>query len=107
MAPHHQEMNGQVEVTCQTLQTISHSIMVHTRVSDEYIHLALMYKTDHILSVIPIKNSVNQDGKPTTPNKMATGTKPSVSNLRVLFCPYVLQKGTAHVDTKALNMRHQ
>ena len=31
-APEHQEMNGQVEVTWRTLRTISHSLMVHTRV---------------------------------------------------------------------------
>ena len=33
--------------------------------------------------------------------------KNSVSNLSVLFCPYVARKATAHVDTKALNMCHQ
>ena len=33
--------------------------------------------------------------------------KPSVSNLRVLFCPCVVRKLTAHIDVKALNMRHQ
>ena len=34
-------------------------------------------------------------------------TKPSLSNLCVLFCPCVVQKETVHVDTKALDMRHQ
>ena len=43
----------------------------------------------------------------TTPHKMATGTKTSVSNINVLFFPCVFSKATAHVDTKALNMRHQ
>ena len=38
---------------------------------------------------------------------MATGTKPSVSHLHVLFCPYVVRKATAHVETKMLNMSHQ
>ena len=33
--------------------------------------------------------------------------KPSVSRLRVLFCPCVVPKATAHVETKTLNMRHQ
>ena len=36
-----------------------------------------------------------------------TGTKPSVSHLRVLFCPCVVRKATAHVETKTLNMHHQ
>ena len=41
------------------------------------------------------------------PHNLGTGTKPSVSHLRVLFCPCVVQKATAHVDTKTLNMHHQ
>ena len=66
-----------------------------------------MYTTDHIFTVIPIKDLINEDGDPTTPYKLATGTKPSVSHLRVLFCPCVVRKATAHVETKTLNMRHQ
>ena len=42
-----------------------------------------------------------------TPYKLATGTKPLVSHLRVLFCPCVVRKTTEHVETKTLNMRHQ
>ena len=100
-------MNDQVEVTWRTLQTITHSIMVQSRVSEKYIDFAFMYTTDNIFHVLPTKHLVNQDGEPTTPHKMSTGTKTSVSNLCVLFCPFVLHKATAHVHTKALNMRHQ
>ena len=67
----------------------------------------LMYMIDHIFLVLPIKDLINEDGDPTTPYKLATCTKPSVSHLRVLFCPCVVRKATAHVGTKALNMRHQ
>ena len=42
-----------------------------------------------------------------TPHKLATGTKNSVSHLRVLFCPCVVHKAKGHVETKTLNMRHQ
>ena len=45
-----------------------------------------MYKTDHTFMVLPIKDLINEDGDPTTPHKLATGKKPSVSHLRVLFC---------------------
>ena len=55
-APYHQEMNSQFEVTWQTFQTISQSIMVHAQVSDKYIHFSLIYMTDHIFTVLPIKN---------------------------------------------------
>ena len=81
--------------------------MVHARVLEAYIHFALMYSTDHIIPVQPIIDLINKYSKLTTPLKLATGTKPSVSHLRVLFCPCFVRKATAHVGTKALNMRHQ
>ena len=81
--------------------------MVHARFSEAYIHFAFMYTTDHIFPVLPIKDLINEDGDPKMPYKLATGTKPSVSHLRVLFCPCVVRKYTAHVGTKALNMCHQ
>ena len=103
----HQEMNRQVEVTWRTLRTVAHDLMVHARVPEVYIHFELMYTTDHIFSVLPIKYLINEDGNPTTPHKLATGTKPSVSHLRMLFCPCVGRKATALIETKTLNMRHQ
>ena len=56
-----------------------------------------------------IKNLINnhtfmiedpKDGDPTTPHKLATVTKPSVTHLRVLFCPCVVRIATAHIETK-------
>ena len=84
--PHHQEMNGQDEVIWRTLCTIAHSLMVHARFLETYIHFSLMYTTDHIFLVLTIKDLINEDGDPTTPYKLATVTKSSVSYLRVLFC---------------------
>ena len=81
--------------------------MVHTGDSDKYIHFALMYTACNIFPILPIKHFVIQYGEPTTPNKLATGTKPSVSNIHVLFCPCVVHKATAHVDTNVLNIHHQ
>ena len=52
LSTYHQEMNDQVEVTWQTLQTIKHSIMVHTRVLEKYLHFELMNMTDHIVPVL-------------------------------------------------------
>ena len=106
-APEHQEINDQVKVTWWKFQIITQSIMVHTQVSDEYIHFELMNTTHHIFTVLPIKHLITQDGEPTTPHTLATGTKPSVSNLRVLFCPCVVKDLTAKIDRKALNTRHQ
>ena len=81
--------------------------MVYARVSEAYINFSLKYTTDHIFPVLPIKDLINEDGDPTTPLKLAIGTKNSVSHLRVLFFPCVVRKSTAHVGTKAFNMRHQ
>ena len=66
-----------------------------------------MYTTYNIFPVLLIKYMINEDGDPTTPFKLVIGVKPSVSHLRVLFCPCLVQKSTAHVGTKGLNMRHQ
>ena len=54
-APEHQEMNGQVELTWRTLRTVAHSLMVHARLLGSYVHFSLMYTTDHIIPVLPIK----------------------------------------------------
>ena len=80
--------------------------MVHARSSVAYINFTSMYTADHIFPALPIKNLINKDVDPATPFKLLTGKKPSVSHLRVLFCPCVAQKATAHVEKKALNMRH-
>ena len=66
----HQEMNGQVEVTWRTLRTVSHSLMVHARVTEVYVHFSLMYTTDHIFPFLPIKDLINEDGDPTPPHKL-------------------------------------
>ena len=66
-APEHQEMNGQVEVTWRTLRTVLHTLMIHARVPEVYVNFALMYMTDHIFLVPPIKYLINEDGDPTTP----------------------------------------
>ena len=106
-APEYEEMNGQVEVTWRTLRTVAHSRMVHARVLEAYVHFALMYTTDHIFPVLPIKYLIIEDGDPTTPHKLATDKKPSVSQIHVLFCPCVVRKSRAHIETKTLNIRHQ
>ena len=73
--------------------------MVHERVSDKYIHFALMHTTHNISLVLPINHLVNQDGEPTTPHELETGTKPLISNLRVLFF-HVLYKNQLHMLTE-------
>ena len=57
--------------------------------------------------LLPIKDLINKDGEPTTSFKLVTGMKHSILHLRVLFCPCVVWKPTAHVGTKSLNMSHQ
>ena len=66
-----------------------------------------MYIHENIFPVITIKHLVNKEGEPTMPYKLATSTIYSVSNVHVLFCPCVVRKVPAHVEPKALNMRHR
>ena len=73
-APEHQAMNGQVEVTWITLRTVAHSRMVHARVLEACIHFALIYTKYRIFPFLLIKDLINEDGDPTTPHKLATGT---------------------------------
>ena len=87
--PEHQEMNGQVEVNWRTLRTVAHSIMVHARVPEVYVNFTLMYTTNQIFPVLPIKDLINEDGDLTTPHKIATGTKPSV-HIYTCYFVYVL-----------------
>ena len=101
VSPEHQDINGQVEVTWRTLRTIAHSIMVHEIVLEEYIHFELMYKEGHIFLVLPIKDLTNEDGQLITPFKIATGTKPSVSHLSVLFS-HVFYRNLLPTLTKGL-----
>ena len=78
-------MNRKVKVTWRTLRTVAHYLMAHARVTEAYVNFALMYMTDHIFPVLPIKDLINEDDDPKMPHKLATGTKHSVSYLLVLF----------------------
>ena len=106
-ATEHKAMNGKVKVTWRMLRTIAHSIMVHTRVSEAYLHFSFIHTKDNILPILPIKYMMNKDGDPTTLYELVTGKKPTISYSCVLFCPCVVQKSTTHVGTKALNIFHQ
>ena len=66
-----------------------------------------MYTIYHIFLLLPIKDLIKEEREPTMSFNLASGTKPFVSQLRLLFCPFIVRKGTAHVTTKALNICHQ
>ena len=85
-APGHQETNEQFEVTWRTLRTVVHSLMVHDRVLEAYIHFALMYTTDHIFPLLLIKYLINEDGDPTTPHKLATMQKAVKKPMSIQLC---------------------
>ena len=65
-----------------------------------------MFKTHHIFTVLPIKYLVNQYGEPTMTHKLTLGTKPSVSNIYVLFF-HVLYEKQPHMLTEDVKMRYQ
>ena len=61
----------------RTLRTVAHSLMVNARVPEAYVDFTLMYTTDHFISVLTIKDIINEDGDPTMPYKLEIGTKVS------------------------------
>ena len=71
-------MNQQVELTQRTLRTIAHSLMVYVQVLESYINFALMYMAYNIFPVLLIKDFINEDGNPTIPFNLVTGTIPSI-----------------------------
>ena len=85
-------MNEKVKTVWRMLRTTSHSLIVHTRVFETYINFALMYMTDHIFLVLPIKDLINKDGKPITTFKLETGKKFSVSHSHNVFVHVVYAK---------------
>ena len=100
-------MNRQVKVTWITLRTIAHSLLVHVIFTKSYIHFILLNMTDHIFQMLPINDLINEDGESTTPLKLVTDQKTSISNLGTLFFPCVVRNAISHAHTKAFNMRHQ
>ena len=74
----HRKISNQVEMTRRTFCTIKQSLMVNALFFEAYINFSLMYRADHIFSVLPIKDTINKDVEPTTPFKLEMGTKPSV-----------------------------
>ena len=60
--------------------------------SESYIRFLFMYTTDHIFPVLPIKDLINEDADPTMAFKLVTGTKPSISHLRVFFVHVLYKK---------------
>ena len=80
--------------------------MVHAQFLEAYIHFVLIYTSNNILSVLPIKDLINEDDEPTTQFKIGIVTETSILRLGVLFCPCHVQKATAHVGTMELKMHH-
>ena len=61
--------------------------MLYARVLALFIHIALMYATNHIFPGLPIKDIIRKDLKRTTSFKLSTGTKTLVTYLGILFIP--------------------
>ena len=78
------------------MRTVAHALMVHARVMEVYVNFKLMYTTDHIFPVLPIKDLINEDGDPTMPQNLATGTKPSVSHSRTFLSVCCTESYGAH-----------
>ena len=75
--------------------------MGKAQVSDKYIHFALMYTTDYIFPVLPIKHLVNKDGEKIchTNCKLAQNFQ---YQTHMFYSVHVFTKGSAHVKKKCV-----
>jgi hypothetical protein len=101
-APKEQSQNHFAERTWQTIDSMAHSILVHSRQPDTFWHQAIMYSVE-IFNILPVKHLVDEGGTPTTPSQLFLGTKPMLSHFCVLGCPAVAKKWVTHIDNKSVN----
>ena len=87
-APCHQEINGICEQSWQSIRDIAFAFMVHARVGYEYLTFALEHAWK-VHACLPIKNVLTENNL-TSPYKLFFNKKPRINQLRVLFCPCVV-----------------
>lgn len=98
-APKHQEQNGMVETHWGEVSKLANIMLIHARLSTKFIFYALKY-AEKIHDVIPVRNLVDEEGKPTTPYYLAFKRHPKVSHFRVFGCPAVFKKYEVSVKGK-------
>jgi hypothetical protein len=75
-------------------------MLVHARLPDMYLYHALLHACN-VFNILPLKDLVTLDRTVSTPPfELFVGSKPMVSNFRVLGCPCVTMKWTISVDGK-------
>ena len=98
-APKHQEQNGLVERHWTEVSKLANTMLVHARLNTKIILYALKY-AEKIHGVIPVRNLVDEEGKPTTPYYMAFKRHPKVSHFRVFGCPAVFKRYKVSAEGK-------
>jgi hypothetical protein len=99
--PKHQEQNAFVERIYQTVSRMARSMLVNAHLPIEFYQLALKYACKQ-LRVLPAKNLVVIDGKPTSTYSILYGKKPRIGHFKVFGCPVVFKCYSPLINGKAL-----
>lgn len=89
--PEGQNTNGFTERHWQTISQMARKMLVHARLSNDFVYHALQYASA-IHNALPIKNLINPVGVPTSPDFLFHGRKPKISQFRIFGCPVVFKK---------------
>ena len=70
---------------------MANTMLLHARMNKKFFFYAVKY-AQRIHDVIPIKDLIDNQGLPTTPYYLLSGSKPNVKQFRVFGCPAVFKK---------------
>ena len=66
-------------------------MLLHTRLNKKFFNYAVKYD-QRVYDVIPVKDLVDDQGFPTTPYYLLSGSKTDVKQFRFFGCPAVFKK---------------
>ena len=89
-APKHQEQNGLDKRLWGTIAKLVNTLLLYARLNRKFFYYAAKY-TQYIHDVIPVRDLLDENGLPTTPNYFATGRNSAVKHFRIFGCPAVFK----------------
>ena len=74
-----------------TITKMANTMLLHARLNKKFFFYAVRY-AQRIHDVIPVKDLIDNQGLPTTPYYLLSGSKSNVKYFRVFRCPAVFKK---------------
>ena len=84
---------------------LANSMLIHAQLSTKFIYYALKY-AEKVHDIMPIRNLIDKEGKPTTPHYLAFKRQPKVAHFKVFGCPAVFKRYEVSIDGKRTNNKY-